>query len=118
MTLIEEVGQLGANVEEALERLNNSTSLYERMLKRLPDVVEKANVKAAFDSGNYEEAEKSAHALKGVVGNLSLDALYEGYSKIVELLREGKPAEAAELLEKTLEAERPIVECVKKYLQG
>lgn len=116
MSLIEEVGQLGANVEEAMARLNNSASLYERMLKRLPDVVAKAGVKAAFDSENYEEAEKAAHSLKGVVGNLSFDALYEGYSRIVELLREGKPAEAAELLEKTLELERPIVECVKKYL--
>ena len=116
MSLIEELSELGANIEEAKARFMDNTALYERMLKRLPDVTEKAQVKAAFDSGDYEAAEKSAHSLKGVVGNLALDALYEGYSRIVELLREGKPAEAAELLEKTLEKERPIVECIKKYL--
>ena len=116
MSLIEEIEKLGANVEEAMARFMDNSALYERMLKRLPDATEKAQVKAAFDAKDYDAAEKGAHALKGVAGNLALDALYEGYSKIVELLREGKPAEASELLEKTLELKRPIVECVKKYL--
>lgn len=116
MSMIEELEQLGANVEEAMGRFMDNAELYERMLKRLPDAVEKAQVKSAFGAMDLEAAEKGAHSLKGVVGNLSLDALYEGYSKIVELLREGKPAEAAELYEKTLEIERPIIECIKKYL--
>ena len=116
MSLIEELGQLGANVEEALGRFMDNTEFYERMLKRLPDAVEKAKVKAAFDSGDYEAAEKGAHAIKGVVGNLALDALFNNYSRIVEQLREGKTSEAAELYEKTLELERPVVECIKKYL--
>ena len=116
MSLIEEIAPLGANVEDAMERFNDNAELYERMLKRLPAATEKAQVKAAFDSGDYDAAEKGAHSLKGVAGNLSLDALYEGYSSIVELLREGKPSEAFELLQKTLELERPIIECIKKYL--
>ena len=116
MSLIEELEQLGANVEEAMGRFMDNAELYERMLKRLPDAVEKAQVKAAFEAKDHEEAEKGAHALKGVAGNLALDDLFENYSRIVEQLREGKTAEAAELYEKTLEKETPIVECIKKYL--
>lgn len=116
MSLIEEIEKLGANLEDAMDRLMNNKELYERMLKRLPDATEKARVKAAFDAKDYDAAEKGAHALKGVAGNLSLEKLYKGYTKIVDLLREGKPDEAEALFEKTLEQERPIVECIKKYL--
>lgn len=115
MPLIDDIGQLGANIEDALERFMNNAALYERMLKKLPDVLEKSQVKPYFNLGDYETAEKNAHTLKGVAGNLSLDPLYEGYSGIVSLLREKKITEAGELLEKTLESERPIIECIRKY---
>ena len=115
MSLIEEVGKLGVNVEDALERFMNNASLYERMLKKLPSVLENSPVMPCFESGDLEKALSNAHNIKGVVGNLSVDPLYEGYSGVVSLLREGKNDEAKALLEKTLESERPIVECIKNY---
>lgn len=115
MSLIEEIGRLGADVEDALNRFMGNAALYERMLKKYPDVAEKSSVMPFIDSGDLETAAAHAHTLKGVVGNLSLNVLYEGYSRIVLLLREGKADEARELLEKTLESERPIIETIKKY---
>lgn len=116
MSLIEEAGKLGVNVEDALGRFMNNVSLYERMLKKLPSVLESSPVMPCFESGDLEAALGNAHTIKGVVGNLSIDPLYEGYSGIVSLLREGKNDEARALLEKTLEFERPIVECIKGHL--
>lgn len=115
MSFIEEIGQLGADVEDALLRFMGKEALYERMLKKYPKVAEETEVMKYLDSGDHETAEKNAHTLKGVAGNLSLDPLYKGYSEIVQLIRDGNTAEARALLEKTLEAERPIIECIKKY---
>lgn len=115
MSFIEEIGQLGADVEDALFRFMGNEALYERMLKKYPKVAEETAVMGHLASGDLETAEKNAHTLKGVAGNLSLDPLYKGYSEIVQLLRDGNAAEARALLEKTLEAERPIIECIKKY---
>lgn len=115
MSLIEDIGKLGVNVEDGLVRFMNNASLYERMLKKLPAVLEKSRVMPCFESGDLETAYSNAHTIKGVVGNLSVEPLFAGYSGIASLLREGKNDEAKALLEKTLEQERPIVECIKKY---
>ncbi len=115
MSLIDEIGQLGANIGDAMRRFMDNTALYERMLKTLPEVAQRFPVKPYFDSEDYETAINNAHTLKGVVGNLSLDTLYIGYSGIVSLLRDGKIAEARATMEKTLEDERRIIECIRKY---
>lgn len=115
MSLIHDIRELGVNVEEGLERFMNNEPLYERMLKKLPSVLEASCVMPCFESGDLEAAYNNAHTIKGVVGNLSVDPLYNGYSGIAKLLREGQGDEARALLEKTLELERPIVECIKKY---
>lgn len=115
MSLIDDVAKLGVNVEDGLERFMNNASLYERMLKKLPSVLEMSRVMPCLESGDYETAFSNAHTIKGVAGNLSVEPLFKGYSGITSLLREGKNDEAKLLLEKTLELERPIVECIKKY---
>lgn len=115
MSLIEELGSLGVNIEDALSRFMGNEALYERMLKKFPGVAEDSGVMKYLDSGDLETAAKNAHTLKGIVGNLSFDPLYEGYSEIVLLLRGGNAAEARALLEKTLETECRIVDCIKKY---
>lgn len=115
MSLIDDLGKLGVNVEDGLERFMNNSPLYERMLKKLPAVLETSCVMPCFEAGDLEKAYSNAHTIKGVVGNLSIDPLYKGYSGISSLLRDGKNDEARALLEKTLELEQPIVECIKKY---
>lgn len=116
MNLIEEMKALGADTEDALGRFMGNEALYERMLKKLPRVVEETPVMSYARSGDYEAATSNAHALKGVTGNLSLTPLYSNYTTIVDLYRMGKPDEATALLGETMELQQRFVEAISKYI--
>lgn len=115
MTLTEEIGALGADIDDALTRFMGNTELYEKMLKKYPKVVNESPVDLYAKSGDYEAAASNAHALKGVTGNLSLTPLYKNYTKIVNLYRDGKVDEANELVDKTIEIQQKFVDVIVKY---
>lgn len=115
MSLIAELKDLGANTDEAMNRFLNNEALYEKMLKKLPDSMKSGQVMEDIESGNIDGAIETAHTMKGVLGNLSITPLYEAYTKIVALLREGKPDEAKSILAQTLSDEEKVVGCIEKY---
>lgn len=115
MGLIEDIALLGADTDDGLTRFMGNSALYERMLKKLPGVIEANPVMTFVKSGDLDSALTNAHTIKGVVGNLSLSPLYDNYTKVVELFRGREPAKAEELLERTLEIQRQFMECIKKY---
>ncbi len=115
MALLEELNDLGVNVEEGLKRLNKNEKLYIRLLGSFTKTITERYVDPNFDSSDYEEVKENAHAIKGTAGNLSITPIYEAYSEIMDLLRAGKPEEAKHLLEKILPVQNKIVECIEKY---
>lgn len=115
MSLMEELTELGVNVDEALVRFMNKASLYERMLGKLADAVNSTEVMPAFEAQDFDTALSNAHTLKGVMGNLSITPLYSAYTNIVKLLREGKPEQARKVLEETLPVQEKIINCIEKY---
>lgn len=77
----------GVNVKEGLNRCMNNEAFYLKMVKMalsndyfntLGETLAKNDLAAAFEA---------AHALKGVVGNLSITSLYEPLSVLTEKLR-------------------------------
>jgi len=115
MGLIEDVALLGADTEEGLSRCMDNPKLYERMLKKLPKVVNEVPVMPYVESGDLDTALSNAHTLKGVVGNLSLIPLYDNYTEIVNLFRSDRVESATDLLAETLEIQQKFLECIKKY---
>ena len=84
---IEKLRELGANVDEGLERCMGMEDFYLEMIELgLSDDRFEALGKA-LEEGNLDDAFEDAHALKGVVGNLALTPLYETVSEITENLR-------------------------------
>ncbi len=77
----------GADVEATLKRFVGNDAIYQKFLGKFPNDPNYANLGANIESGNYEEAYKCAHALKGVVGNLGLTPIFENVSTLVEELR-------------------------------
>jgi len=77
----------GADVEATLNRFMGNDVIYQKFLGKFPDDPNYANLGTNIESGNYEEAYRCAHALKGVVGNLGLTPIYETVSTLVEELR-------------------------------
>ena len=87
MITIDELHKLGANTEEGLARCMGSESLYLKLVNMVPDEEGFDKLKAATDADDLDAAFEAAHALKGVLGNLSLTKMYEKCSEITELLR-------------------------------
>lgn len=115
MTLTEEMGLLGADIDDAMKRFNGKTSFYEKMLKKLPAAIESNPVQSFLDAGDYTTATANAHTLKGVMGNLSVTPLYTAYTTIVNDLRANEPEKAKELLMETLPIQEKFIACILNY---
>lgn len=115
MSMVEELKELGANVDEAMQRFMNNAALYEKMLKKLPKMLNGTQVIEAIDQGNIDGAIETAHTLKGVLGNLSITPLYEAYTEIVALLRQNDPEKAKSILEDHISIEQKVIACIEKY---
>ena len=96
---IESLREFGANVEEGVARCANNEAFYLRMMDILKKEQGFARLDAAVKAGNLKEGFEAAHALKGVLGNLSLTPLYEPVAEITELLRAEKDMDYAPILE-------------------
>lgn len=114
MSMLDELKDLGVNIEDALQRFMNNSALYEKMLGKLVNNVRDIVVLPSLEAGDYSAACDAAHTLKGVMGNLSITPLYKNYTQIVNLLREDKPEEAKALLLETLPIQEKIIACIEK----
>lgn len=113
MDLLDELKDLGADVDEALKLLSGNASLYEKLLGTFVNLVRELDIRPDFDSNDYAEVLENAHKLKGAAGNLALTPLYQAYSEIVRLLRENKPEEAKEVLTDILPSQERIIHCIE-----
>ena len=89
----------GAKVDEGLARCMNNEAFYLRLVGTVKGEAHFGMLFDAMEAGDLEEAFKAAHALKGVLGNLSLTPLYEPMSEITELLRARTDTDYSELLD-------------------
>lgn len=92
----------GANVDEGLARCMGNEEFYLRMV----DTVKKEDgfdkLRDAIGANDLKAAFEAAHALKGVLGNLSLTPLFEPMNEITELLRSETQMDYGPLLQDIL----------------
>jgi HPt (histidine-containing phosphotransfer) domain-containing protein len=103
MLTIETLRQLGANTQEGLGRCMNNEAFYLRLVNMALDEPNYGKLEEAVKNGDKKAAFEAAHALKGVLGNLSLTPLFEAASEMTELLRAGEDADYPALLARILE---------------
>ncbi len=80
----------GADVGATLRRFMGNENMYLKFLKRFPEDPNYRNLGTSLEAGNYEEAFKCAHTLKGVAANLGLVPVQTVVSGLVEELRNKK----------------------------
>lgn len=114
MNLMQELKDLGVNTDEGVQRMGGNSSLYERMLVKLKDMIKNSPVQMDFDSNDYADIIDAAHAIKGASGNLAVAPVYEAYSEVVRLLREQQPEQAKEVLGKALPVQNAIIDCIER----
>lgn len=85
-------------VEDALARFMNNEALLLRFLARFGQDPSFSALEQALADGRTEDAFTAAHTLKGVTGNLSMQALYRQTCAMVEALRAGALEDARQKL--------------------
>ncbi len=88
--------------------MNNET-FYLRLVNMALDDAGFGKLSDAVGNDDRKAAFEAAHALKGVLGNLSLTPMYEKGSEMTELLRAGKDADYALLLRQLLEQRDELI---------
>lgn len=106
--------QAGVNVDSGLERFMNNEALFLKFLLRFPADPNFGQLENALASGALKDAFTAAHTLKGVTGNLSLDALYRLVDPVVEALRREDAAAAADAMPALRAAYQTAVDALSK----
>ncbi len=77
----------GADVENTVKRFMGNEAMYEKFLKKFVYNSNYTGLEENISSGNYGEAFKCAHTLKGVSANLGLDPIFKAASELTEEFR-------------------------------
>ena len=88
MTLEECYAQMGGDYQGTLRRLC-SERLIQRVILKFPGDPSYGELSRTVKEGQWEDAFRAAHTLKGVSQNLGMTALYEPTAELTELLRAG-----------------------------
>ena len=105
MLSIDGLKEFGVNTEEGLGRCFGNEEFYMNLVKTVPAEPNFDALKDALDAGDLDKAFECAHALKGVLTNLSLTPISDPAIEITENLRSKNNIDYAPLLE-TLLAKR------------
>ncbi len=99
MLTLDALREIGVKPEEGLGRCMNNEQFYLSLVKRVAGDAGFQKLKDAVEAGDLEAGFEAAHALKGVLGNLSLTPLYEAVAEITELLRSRTEMDYTPMLE-------------------
>ena len=103
MITIEKLNAFGANTAEGLARCIGNEALYLKLVATIPGEGNFDKLKDSIAAKDQKNAFEAAHALKGVLGNLSLTPLYTPVVEITELLRNNTDMDYKSLLDTILE---------------
>ena len=87
MITIDSLREYGANVDEGLGRCMGNEALYLKLVATIPGEKNFGKLSESIQNNDLDGAFEAAHALKGVLGNLSLTNMYDKVADITELLR-------------------------------
>ena len=102
MITIETLKNFGANTEDGLGRCFNNEEFYLKLVKTVPAEPNFDQLAAAVESGDMKRAFEHAHALKGVLANLSLTPILNPANEITEHLRAEEDIDYKPLLEEII----------------
>ena len=90
MTTVEREAMVkaGYDVDGALARFVNNEPIYVMFLKKLETDENYSKIEPSVSAGDYVEAYKAVHALKGIVGNLGITDEFECTKDILALIKD------------------------------
>ena len=113
MELKEVYEKIGGDYDDVVRRLMGEKLVRKFLLKFLDDK-SYADLERTLSEGDYKEAFRAAHTLKGVCQNLSFDALYQVSAALTESLRAGTLEGSGPLFAKVEDQYRRTVEGLRE----
>ena len=109
---------LGGDYQEVMGRLRSERMVQKFVLKFVDDG-SYALLKSSVASGDYQEAFRASHTIKGVCQNLSFRKLQESSTRLTEALRGGSwNEEAAGLLAQVDADYQQTVQAIRSFQAG
>lgn len=117
MTLQECYEKLGGDYQEVSGRLPSEKFIQKFVLKFLDDKTYEL-LTASWQAGDYGEAFRAAHTMKGMCQNLSFTLLQDSSSSLTEALRNGSTPQAEELYNQVLQDYARTAGAIQEYKAG
>ena len=99
MLTVDKLRDFGANVDEGVMRCIGKEEFYLMLVGKVIGDKTLTSLEAQLKDKDFASAFESAHALKGMYANLSLDPLTKPISEMTELLRSRTDTDYTMLLE-------------------
>lgn len=112
--LLDKLEDMGAEVEDTLDRLMGDEELYLEYLNKFPENENIINLRKAVDQRDADTAMKEVHTLKGVALNLGLLPLVDVCMDMLLDFRGGKPEEAFAEMDAVEESFQEWAEAIRK----
>ncbi len=109
MLTIDILRESGADVDSGLARCMGMEDFYLNLVGKALQDNNFTVLKEKIDAKDLDGAFEAAHALKGVLGNLSLEPMYSTVCEITELLRARSDVDYAPYL-KTLDDQKAVLD--------
>lgn len=117
MTLKECYAAFGGDYDEAIGRLRSERLVQKFVLKFLADPSYDL-LCSSMESGNYGEAFRAAHTIKGVCANLAFTTLGASSSALSEALRNGYTPEADGLTEQVKADYQAVAQAIRAFQEA
>lgn len=117
MTLQECYAAMGGDYAGVTSRLPTERMVQKFVLKFLNDGSYDLLVRS-MEAGNYEEAFRAAHTIKGVCSNLAFNVLGKSSSELSEALRHGYTPEADGLADQVKEDYRKTTDAIRAFQEA
>ena len=103
MLTIDTLKEFGADTDEGMGRCFCKVDFYLKLVRIVPGEANFDKLADAIRADNLDAAFEHAHALKGVLGNLSLTPIYNPVCEMTERLRAREQTDYLPLLTEILE---------------
>lgn len=112
--LIEDFENSGIDYIEAIRRFDGDENLYRKLAVKFLDDPNFIELEKTLHSGDAQKAQRAAHSLKGVAGNLSFDDLYQISCKLNDILLQGDIQTAQTIMPQARQAYENVCDVLRR----
>lgn len=108
----------GIDINDGLSRINNNRALFYKLLKKFHEtnINFKETLLEAYNTGDFETAERTAHTVKGVAGNIGAKKLFITAGILENRLRESLVNDIEKEADELMKVLKPILNDIEKEI--